>query len=297
MKKSKAKAKTKVKAKVKLKKTKTKAKAKIKAKAKAKTKAKTKVKTKAKVKAKAKTKSKAKARAKAPVRKKSAVRAANKPVGRIPAVPIEDLAAQEMVESAKYFTGIEERRPPQQASLPYEYGEERITLLVRDPETVFAYWEVPADRLGREQARLGRDARLCVRLYDVTGVHFDGTNATSVLDQEVYERVGSWYFNLDRPAHRFCADIGLRSADGRFATIARSNVAATPPSDVSDVTDEEWMLIEEEFLKLYGLAGALAGGRGLAAGGLSSPQMQELLKQRRLLEITSPGARSRKRAR
>ena len=170
-------------------------------------------------------------------------------------------------------------------------------LLARDPETVFAYWEVPADRMEREQARLGRDARLCVRLYDVTGISFDGTNATSIFDQDVYERVGSWYFSLDRPSHTFCADIGIRAADGRFVPIARSNVAATPRGDVSDVTDEEWMLLEEEFLKLYGLAGALAGGRGLAAGGLSSPQMQELLRQRRILEITSPGASPRKRTR
>jgi len=154
---------------------------------------------------------------------------------------------------------------------------------------------VPADRLEREQARLGRDARLCVRLYDVTGISFDGTNATSIFDQEVYERVGSWYFSIDRPSHTFCADIGIRATDGRFVSIARSNVAATPRGDVSDVTDEEWMLLEEEFLKLYGLAGGLAGGRGLAAGGLSSPQMQELLKQRRLLDITSPGGAPRRR--
>jgi hypothetical protein len=219
---------------------------------------------------------------KAPARKKPEKKAP--PSGwQMPAGMEEPLMAQERVESAKFFTGAPRPVPPVPASLPAEYGEERVTLLARDPDMAFAYWEVPQARLERERSWFGNDSRLCIRIYDVTGVNFDGTNAASFTDQEVYERIGSWYFDVRRPAHAICADIGLRAPDGRFLSIVRSNVVTMPRSDVSDVLDEEWMSMEEDFLKLYGIPGWVPGG-------ISSGEMQELLLQRRMAAVSSPGA-------
>ena len=200
---------------------------------------------------------------------------------------------QERVSDAKFFTGTPERKPPMPYdTLPHEYGVERMTILARDPFMALGYWELPQARLEQEQGRFGRDSKLCVRIYDVTGVQFNGTNAAAYFDQEVYERVGSWYFDLGRPAHSFCADLGLMAPDGRFLTLIRSNTVVMPRDGVSDMLDEEWMLVEEEFLKLYGIPGSARGG---VHGGLSSPEAQEILRQRRLLEITSPGTYPRKR--
>jgi hypothetical protein len=56
-----------------------------------------------------------------------------------------------------------------------------------------------------------------------------------------------------------------------------------PRSDISDVLDEEWMSLEEEFLKLYGVPGWVPGG-------ISSAEMRELLRQRRMAVVSSPGA-------
>jgi hypothetical protein len=208
---------------------------------------------------------------------------------QMPAGMEEPLMAQERVESAKFFTGAPRPVPPVATSLPAEYGEERITLLARDPDMAFVYWEVPQARLEKERVWFGNDGRLCIRIYDVTGVNFDGTNATSFTDQEVYERIGSWYFDVRRPAHAICADIGLRAPDGRFLSLARSNVMTMPRSDISDVLDEEWMSLEEEFLKLYGVPGWVPGG-------ISSAEMQELLHQRRMAVVSSPGALPRQRS-
>jgi hypothetical protein len=203
------------------------------------------------------------------------------------------LEAQERVSDAKFFTGAPEHKPPMPYdSLPHEYGGERMTLLARDPDMAFSYWELPQDRLEKEKAWFGRDSKLCVRIYDVTDVQFNGANATAYFDQEVYERVGSWYFDFGRPAHSFCADLGLLAPNGRFLTLIRSNTITMPRDGVSDVLDEEWMLVDEEFMKLYGIPGT---SRGIL-GGLSSPEAQELLRQRRLLEITSPGTFPRRSA-
>ncbi len=197
----------------------------------------------------------------------------------------EPLMAQERVSEAKYYTGPVHELPrvAPYEELPYGYGEEKIALMVRDPYMVHAYWEMTPARIEREKAWFGWDSKLAVRIYDVTGVQFDGRNARGYFDQEVFERMGSWYFDVGRPSHAFIADLGLLSPGGRFLTLARSNHISMPRDGVSDVLDEEWMLVDEEFWKLYGFP-----------GGPSSPQIREMIKRRRMQQqITSPGTFSR----
>ena len=200
----------------------------------------------------------------------------------------EPLLAQERVADAKYYTGTAVLKPAPFDTLTHEYGSERMALMARDPYMAFSYWELSQARIEKEKAWFGWDSKLCVRVYDITGVMFDGKNATAYFDQEVYERVGSWYFEFGRPMHSFCADLGLLASNGRFLTMIRSNAVTMPRDGVSDVLDEEWMLVDEEFMKLYG---------GGGTGGFSSQQAQELMSQRRMLEITSPGLFSRQKAR
>lgn len=202
----------------------------------------------------------------------------------------EPLLAQERVADAKYYTGTAEQRPAVPfGALAHEYGSERIALMARDPYMAFSYWELPQARLEKEKAWFGWDSKLCVRVYDVTGVLFDGTNATAYFDQEVYDRVGSWYFDFGRPLHSFCADLGLLAPNGRFLTMVRSNSVTMPRDGVSDIVDEEWMMMDEEFMKLYGMSGSTSGG-------FSSQQVQELMSQRRMLKISSPGLFSKPKA-
>jgi hypothetical protein len=209
---------------------------------------------------------------------------------QIPPGAEEPLLAQERVADAKYYTGTEEQRPAVPFdTLAHEYGSERMALMARDPHMAFSYWELPQTRLEKEKAWFGWDSKLCVRVYDVTGVLFDGTNATAFFDQEVPDRIGNWYFDFGRPNHSFCADLGLLAPNGRFLTLIRSNSVTMPRDGVSDVLDEEWMLMDEEFMKLYGMSGSTSGG-------FSSQQVQELMSQRRMLKISSPGLFSKPKA-
>jgi hypothetical protein len=206
---------------------------------------------------------------------------------KLPPGAEEPLMAQERVSDAKYYTGPEQEpaRDRSYAELPVHYGEERISLMVRDPYLAYVYWEVSPSRIEKEKAWFGWSGKLTVRVYDVTGVQFDGRNAVGYYDQEVNGPVGSWYFDLGRPAHSFLADIGLLSPEGRFLTLARSNYVMMPRDGVSDVVDEEWMLVDESFWKLYGFP-----------GGPSSPQLQEMMRIRRSQQVTSPGTFSRVRS-
>lgn len=202
--------------------------------------------------------------------------------------------AQERAAESKYYTGPEGQQATACAGvLPQGYREDRIVLIVRDPFVVHAYWEVTPERIKREKGWFGWESKLCIRIFDITGVQFDGKNAIGYFDQEVVERTGNWYLDLGRPGHSFCADLGLLSPDGRFLSLVRSNYITIPQDGVSDVLDEEWMIPDEVFWKLYGYPEGFEGG---PSSHRRRPQEWELMRRRRLQEISSPGLVVRERA-
>ena len=212
---------------------------------------------------------------------------------KIPPRVEEPLLAQERVSDSKFYTGeTKQTTVAVRGELPQTYGQDRMVLMTRDPFVVLAYWEATPARLEREKAWFGWDSKLSVRIYDITGIQFDGRNAVGYLDQEVSEQTGNWYFDLGRPSHSFCADLGLLSPEGRFLTLTRSNYITMPRDTVSDVIDEEWMLLDEEFWKLYGYAEGFPGGLSSSGRGLKEI---EAMRRKRLHEITSTGLFPRER--
>ena len=206
---------------------------------------------------------------------------------------------QQAVEESKYFTGQPE--PPVfgiPAELPYHYNDDKVALLVRDPHWVYSYWEVTPRKLDMARAELGDgQGALALRVYDVTDLFFDGANAHSFYDIGVYDTVGDWYVNTGEPGRSFIMDLGLKAPDGRFITLARSNAIRTPRDTVSDVLDEEWVIAEEQFQRIFALSGgysvglssaelALAGARRLEFGA-ASPGMGSMA-------LMSPGLRMKK---
>lgn len=111
-------------------------------------------------------------------------------------------------------------------ALPAEYGEDRITLMTVDPWKLFAYWEVKENTLSKIKGTP------VLRVYDVTGIYFDGKNANLVFDVPVYGRIGDSYIGVG-PDKVFIVDIGAASSEGDFVTIARSNQASTPALKVA----------------------------------------------------------------
>ncbi len=212
---------------------------------------------------------------------------------KLPPSVEEPILAQERVSESKYYTGPALQTAAAHGELPQTYGQDRIVLLTRDPFVVHVYWEATPARLEREKAWFGWGSKLAVRIYDITGIQFNGRNAIGHFDQEVTERTGTWYFDLGRPSHSFCADVGLLSPEGRFLTLARSNYVTMPRDGVSDLVDDEWMLADEEFMKLYGYPEGFRSGVSSPRRG---PQEWEMMRRRRLQEISSPGLFARERA-
>ena len=192
-------------------------------------------------------------------------------------------AAKPEVELAKFDTGVNIAGPQHQPTdLPERYHENKIVLLVRDPWWLYTYWEVRPGTLEEIRSNFKErlnGARLVLRAYDVSYIVFDGKNANYFFDIEINSEIRNWYIDVGRPGSSWCLDVGFRLTDGTFVMIARSNAVTTPSDVPSNVTDEEWMIPDDLFARLYGM------GFGF---GPNSPVGKDWRKYLKAF-ITSPG--------
>jgi hypothetical protein len=132
-------------------------------------------------------------------------------------------------------------------SLPEGYGETRLLLLAVNPFLIYASWEVIETDLTRCRLLSGQgQSRPVLRIYDVTYIHFDGTNAHSFFDVDVDLRTRNWYVHLWSPEKSYIAELGLKGSDGCFHPLARSNVTHTPRAWPSIRSEERFIRVEED---------------------------------------------------
>lgn len=113
---------------------------------------------------------------------------------------------------------------------PPRLGTELVLLEV-NPHRAHAYWSVDLEDFESARARSGlAQPPLVLRLYDITGIEFNGSNAHTAYDIEVQGLQGHWYIDLWMSGRTHVAELGFRTADGRLVCLARSNPVATPPS-------------------------------------------------------------------
>ncbi|MFA5384128.1 MAG: DUF4912 domain-containing protein [Eubacteriales bacterium] len=165
--------------------------------------------------------------------------------------------------------------------LPHSYGIDRLVLLARDPYWLYAYWEVTATKIAEFTSTHSawETSWPALRVYDVTGIAFNGENANKYIDIGINDQADNWHINTGEPDRAFCVDLGRQFPDGRFITLLRSNTVTTPRASLSDREDEEWMWIEGIYRSIrhqYGISSPLfaeevAERAGIIPLGVSSP--------------------------
>ncbi|MFZ5639751.1 MAG: DUF4912 domain-containing protein [Bacillota bacterium] len=121
--------------------------------------------------------------------------------------------------------------------IPERYNENYLVLLVRNPYCLFAYWELTEEQRNLITKEFGCEwggVPLILRLYDVTGLNFDGRNAHSFRDLSVHALADNFYLYELEANKGYCVDLGVITPDGRFVTILRSNVVTTPRDTLAD---------------------------------------------------------------
>src|SRR3989475_6963997 len=124
--------------------------------------------------------------------------------------------------------------------LPDRYGRTELVLMVVDPLLLYGYWEVTPESLRQAQHALGTEmegARAVLRFYDISLIHFDGTNAHHTFDIDIGLEARNWYVHLWTAEKSYCADLGFVARTGRFHAITRSNFVHTPSAGVSAMVE------------------------------------------------------------
>jgi hypothetical protein len=136
------------------------------------------------------------------------------------------LTDEERIESAKY----EPRRArprvfeEERFLFPQTYGVNRLRLLVKDPEWLFAYWDVDPRSLESLRRDLGARAsalsQLTLRVFEDR----DGGASTFLLPQDAR----TWYVQTRTAGRAYRAEVGVMLPSGEFRSLARSNSVVTP---------------------------------------------------------------------
>jgi glycosyltransferase involved in cell wall biosynthesis len=121
-------------------------------------------------------------------------------------------------------------------SIAWEIGKHYPAPLTQDyaalsmvyPRRGCVHWHVSEKTLKvlqKSHAPVLNNAQIVVRVYDVTDLIFDGSNAHMFFDLDVGNSAGIYYFDNDRLARNYIAEAGLRGRDGSFHPAARSGTA------------------------------------------------------------------------
>ena len=164
-------------------------------------------------------------------------------------------------------------------ALPLDYGVTMAALMPRDPNWMFIYWEITPGSKALLARKHGHDifekGRQLLRVYDMA--HTAG-HIQKYFDVPVMLDAKNWYVHVQDGGGSYCCELGLLQPDGNFIGIVKTNPVTLPPGRVSDVMDENWMAVSEDFDRLLQLSGVEYIGKGSGEVAKSLAQRWEMLR-------------------
>lgn len=115
--------------------------------------------------------------------------------------------------------------------VPERYQKDMLEVLAQNAHTIYAYWEI-SDRkrwLVSQHFRCdwGYMPKI-LRVYDVTSMYFNGSNANSFFDIQTTPEATSWYIHNLLSNATYMLDFGTYTLEGQFVPLLRSSAVATP---------------------------------------------------------------------
>ena len=130
--------------------------------------------------------------------------------------------------------------------LPDSYGSKKLFLVARDPQILFAYWDLSPVQY-QEAAHAAHDGKVFLEVY----VPGEGR----VQQIHVWDSHKNWYLQVNRPDTTFFAQLGYYRGDGGFEVLARSPEVQTPRATLSPNLETKFVTIpfNVSFHQLYDL--------------------------------------------
>lgn len=117
-------------------------------------------------------------------------------------------------------------------------GEDAVVAMVRNPRSLYVYWE--KDGFGDENLKdmLGeawRQTEPVLRVFDVTSGAHPGQTGGDSFTIKVGESDDHWFVNEGiEPGHRYVVSYERRTQDGRYFLISHSSPVQVPHADAAD---------------------------------------------------------------
>jgi len=184
-------------------------------------------------------------------------------------------SAEAAAVAAHKFDVSPKVRPPRQkfadeslGELPESYGTGKLFLTARDPNWLYAYWDLTHHQMA-DARRRAADGRLLLRL-------FEQNVAAPVQELTLHHDSRNWYISGVRASTTYRVQLGYWRPDGQFQVIATSRDATTPAAVVSTDTSARFATIPVDvpFEQLLSIV------RSYSAGGEPLAQALHRLQQR-----------------
>jgi len=139
---------------------------------------------------------------------------------------VPGLNEEDQIRAAKYLPRELPKRlfEEDRFLFPETYGVNRVRLLVRDPEWIFAYWDVNPSAMKDLVRTLGERglalSRLTLRVQDP----LSGGSSDILLPAGARW----WYIRTDSARRSYRAELGVTLPSGEFRRLAESNTVVTP---------------------------------------------------------------------
>lgn len=117
--------------------------------------------------------------------------------------------------------------------LPQGYGEDLVTALVRNPRSLYVYWERDGQGEKNLRSMLGpeeyEETTLCLRIFDVTAEEEPTRENRQSRFITVSEHDDHWFINEGiEPGHRYVISLERRTASGEFYLLSHTDPVHTP---------------------------------------------------------------------
>lgn len=119
------------------------------------------------------------------------------------------------------------------------YGSKKLFLIARDPQWLFAYWDLTDEQYTEAEAA-AHDHKVLLQIYN------EQTDERTQQIQ-IHRGASDWYVNVNQPDTTFYAEIGYYQFDGDFQAITRSAPASTPREGFSWRTHTDFATIPFHF--------------------------------------------------
>lgn len=119
--------------------------------------------------------------------------------------------------------------------LPESYGTGKLFLVARDPNWLYAYWDLTNQQMADARKRAS-DGRLLLRL-------FEKNVAVPLQELTLSHDARNWYISGVRASTTYQAQIGFWRRDGQFHVIGASRETTTPSAVVSTDTSARFATI------------------------------------------------------